>query len=749
MNLFYKRPLLLALSFFILLSAVAPTLNFILRSYLLTAAIIITLLLLILTITLKLSSNNYSKLAFNALLSAFFCALSLLSSHVFLDVTLKNAEGIDGRQEIVARIEECTFAADYTSTYVATLLELNGEMTNVKIELSSKGPSELSQGDVISAVAIFYTVSEDNYGFNERNNNISKGILLYAEFEEYTVLENFGNSPRYFFTNLRDVLLKRVDSGTAKSSSAIIKALLLGDKSSLENSTTLNYRRMGITHILSISGTHFTILLGMLAFILSSLGFNKKLSYFLLIPFALFYMGLTGFSESVCRSGIMAIIAYSGFLLGRNKDSYTALAFAVTLILLASPNAVFSVSLWLSFVSTFTIVLTMDIFGNLKQAFCKSKFLGKVFWGIFISLTISVLISLATLPIIAAVFGEISIISPLTNLLIVPLFSVVLYLAPFCVLLPNFSLITYIADKTCELIAKVSDYICQFDNLLVSVNYTFVILISAASLVLVLILAALPLKRKLLTILPLLVGFCAIAIGISVSKVQNFDKVKITYFTEGVNDGFTVLSENKSLCIDISSGASAPTYKAEYIAAENHNPEIAAFVFTHYHLRHINMFSRLCSRTNVQSVYLPIATDADSSVHMEAIVEVANSLNVPIVTFNYGDPFKFGECEITIFEPIHISRSTHPVINLQITAKDTDTLYLGSSFFETEFEFEELASNAEYVVLGQHSPVTKKEYTIESNATMICGSETIAKMTNLQNSSIILSESSEYEILAE
>lgn len=749
MNLFYKRPLLLALSLFILINAVSVILSFKLRTYLLTASSVLFIIILSVEIFLFLSKSKWHRVTFNTLLCVFLCTASLLSSHLFFDKKLEHLNKISGNCEIVARIEECTFHADYTSTYVATILSINDENVNIKGELSSTGPSELIKGDIICTTATFCELSENNYGFNEKNNNISKGILLNAEFDDYSVIENRANSFHFLFSNIRESIIKRLDNGTARSSGGMIKALLLGDKSSLVDSTSLNFRRMGITHILSISGTHFTVLLGLLTFILSSLGFNKKIIYFVLIPFALFYMGLTGFSESVCRSGIMAIMAYSGFLFGRNKDSYTALAFAVTLILLISPNTVLSVSLWLSFVSTFTIILSMDLFNNLKYTFLKMRLIGKLLWGILTSITVSVLISIVTLPIVAAVFGEISIISPISNLLVVPLFTIVLYLAPFCVLFPNFSFITLATDKLCDLIYYISNFICQADNLLISVNFTFIIVISSIGCVVALIFAALPLKRKLFTLLPLLAGFLIIAAGLFQYNYFNYDKVKVTYFSEGNNDGFSVISHNNALCIDISSGASAPTYKAEYIASQNHCPEIKAFVFTHYHTRHISMFRKLCARTKIQSVYLPVTSDSDSYTHMSAIIEIAEKMNIPVMPISYGEPFTFGDCLITIFEPIYISRSTHPVINLQISSENTDTLYLGSSFYETDFEYMNLTKAAEFIVFGQHSPVTKKEYSIDSDATMVFGSETIAKMANAENSAIILKENSEYEILAE
>lgn len=743
MNLFYRRPLLLALSVFILTAAVSSKITGLLSCFCIITSALTTIVLLFLTVAILMKSR-FVKVLFNTFICLFFCFTALISSHIFFNKTLAVAESFFGEARIIARIDTCEYKANYTSVYIAKLCKITDNTENFYIELASNGPSELQRGDIVSTVATFYPFSENNYGFNERNTNISNNILAYAEFENAEIIGREERTLKYFFSDMRDSISDRI--GNDADSSGMIKALLIGDRSDLESGTALNYRRMGISHILSISGTHFTILLGMIAVILSSMGLGKKSVYFLLIPIALFYMGLTGFSESVCRAGIMAIISYSAFLLGRNKDAYTALFVSVTVILLISPSAVLSISLWLSFTATFAILILNELFDGLKKLFLKLKFFGKFLFAIITSILISTFISIMTLPLVASVFGEISLISPVANILVVPLFTVFMYISPFYILFPCLPL-ARICDAIYFVINCLTDYICSVDNLLVSLKHSFVVPISVVCMAFMLLLIALPLRHRKLILLPPLVCVMILTVAICTFNYVRYDQTDIVYFTEGESDGIVITSQNKTMCIDISTGASSPAYRAEYIAEQCYSPEIAAYLFTHYHSRHVSMFAKLCSRTHVQTVYLPNTNNADSAAYMHSIADTAEERGIDVIWFNYNEPTSFFGSELTVFEPIYISRSTHPVINLQIASNNYEVLYLGSSFSETNFDYASLADGAEYILFGQHNPVPKKRFYVSTNATAVFGSDKQAQLFDGNNFDTVLSKNGCYEIL--
>ena len=695
MNLFCKRPLLLALFFFLTTSTLCAFATTSVRLAGIYVSLLVSALLLCVSC---LCQKHLRRAFFNTLLCASLCLCAFFSSHSFFDRTLSVLENLKEPVTVVAEIKECTFSAPYSTTYTAKVETLDGDKQNFSICLSTDGDCVLKRGNRIQAVVRIEPFSRDIHGYDERSNNIAKGVLVLANFSEYTLLADASPTVESFFYNLRQSISDRIDTADMPGTAPLIKALLLGITEELEPATRLNFRRLGISHILSISGTHFTILLGMVMLVLSAIGLNKRVIYVLLIPLSLFYIGLTGFSPAVCRAGIMAVLSYWGFLSGRLRDSYTALFFAVSIILLLSPHAVLSIGLWLSFTATFSILIFMELFfaGRAQRKTLPHKIL----FIILSNFVISVSVSFFTLPITAACFGEISVITPLANLLLVPLFELFLYIAPSAVLFCNTDWITKLTEWIGSVILRPIDAICEADGLLVSVHHIFIVTVAVAGCIGTLLLIALPLKHRGLVAMPAALGILSIVIFLFAFYHAHGKETYITYFTSGDNDGIVLTDNNNTLCIDISNGGSAPAYKAEYIAAQNYSPELCGYMFTHYHDRHIQQFLKVSNRTNIQAVYLPISDKQEDLNRIASIAEIAENRSIRVVRFAYGEPIEFESCTVLLYPLQDIKRSTHDVLCLKILAKDKSILYLGSSYHEMNFALQEEILRADLPVMA-------------------------------------------------
>ena len=244
--------------------------------------------------------------------------------------------------------------------------------------------------------------------------------------------------------------------------------------------------------------------------------------------------------------------------------------------------------------------------------------------------------------------------------------------------------------------------------------------------------------------MPPLLSVILISILVITHTHLNFDNSFLTYYVQGGNDGIVITSENECMCIDISSGASDSAYRAEYIAEENYCPEISAFMFTHCHSLHINMFAKLCNRTNIHAVYLP-KSESDTQGYILSVADVAKENGVEIFWFDYGTPIDFNGCKIIVFSPVYISRSTHPVICLEIS-NEKDVLYLGSSFNDTKIDYSDYVSTAETIIFGQHSPLAKKEYEFDCSAELIYGNYSVWELSKTENNGEILKENGEYRL---
>lgn len=678
---------------------------------------------------------------FTLLLCMFFGTCAMLCAYMFFDRTLAPLEAQTEAVDITATITKANYIADYTSVYDAEVSRFGDEEKRFTAELSFDGEVELEVGDVVSATVNCSMFETDLYGYNERSNRLAHGVLIACAVSEYSVT---GKQPLPFFTRIRTVLAARIDRVFKTDTAAMLKALLIGDKDGLAASVTRDFRRLGISHILAISGTHFSVLLGLLASLLRLLRLNKKQIYVLLIPAAFLYMGISGFSASVCRAGIMALLTYFAFLLGRTRDAYTALFAAVCLLIVVYPYAVLDIGLWLSFTATFSILVLNELFAKIHLPVGRGGRILSFLFGQLSRPALTVAVFFGSLPVTAICFGETSLAAPLGNLLIVPLFELFLYLAPFSVLLCGYAPVVQLTEDACLLICRAAAWLADGDDLVISLRQPLVLPIAACGVTLTLLLLFLRLKHPVFIALPALLTLAALAVYIPMFNASFAATDRAVFLAEGKNDGFVVASDGETLYIDVSTGASAPTRRAAYIAEQLYDPELDGYMPTHYHMLHISTFTKLVSRTRIKRLYLPpVVRESDYNVRA-ALAATAKRNGVDVVEVDYDTPIPFANCRITLTAPQMLKRSTHPVICLSVATNEDKVLYLGSSFGDTALDAESMMQDAGLVVLGQHAPVTKHTFTLKNEAVLLFANAEIADFADFPSEALALRKNGSY-----
>ena len=139
----------------------------------------------------------------------------------------------------------------------------------------------------------------------------------------------------------------------------VAKALLLGDKSGVDEATRLTYTATGAVHVLAVSGLHTGVIAAVVVFVMSML-FGKRwpwLRFVLLLLALLAYALLTGMSPSVVRSSFMFALVFAGKILREDSQPLNNLGAAAVLTLLISPAALFSLGFQLSYLAVAGILL--------------------------------------------------------------------------------------------------------------------------------------------------------------------------------------------------------------------------------------------------------------------------------------------------------------------------------------------------------------------------------------------------------
>lgn len=208
---------------------------------------------------------------------------------------------------------------------------------------------------------------------------------------------------------------------------ALLEAMLLGQRTRISETLKTAFARTGTAHILAISGLNVGIVVAVLFFLLRSLGGPRVMPYGVTMFFIVAYVLITGASASVVRAGAMAIVFLTSFVIERENDPMNSLALAAFLILLFDPNSLFAIGFQLSFLSVLSILLFFQLFmDGWSSLFQKSP--NPVFKFFLESNALTLSASLGVTGLIAYYFGNVSLISPLANLVVVPLSSLVIVL---------------------------------------------------------------------------------------------------------------------------------------------------------------------------------------------------------------------------------------------------------------------------------------------------------------------------------
>lgn len=202
--------------------------------------------------------------------------------------------------------------------------------------------------------------------------------------------------------------------------SSVLGAIFLGDKYGLSDELKEKLNISGTRHIVAISGMHMIIMTQIFLYLALAVGLWRGQAFYL-VSFLLFsYIIMIGAPASAVRAGIMAGLLLLAQKVGRLRSADRAVVFAATVMLAVNPSLLAAdVGFQLSFAAVLSIIY-------LKPMIDKKMARLPDFMQLKDILTMTLAAQLGTLPILIFQFGQISLISPLANLMIVPLLPVIM-----------------------------------------------------------------------------------------------------------------------------------------------------------------------------------------------------------------------------------------------------------------------------------------------------------------------------------
>ena len=198
----------------------------------------------------------------------------------------------------------------------------------------------------------------------------------------------------------------------------LAKALLLGAKHELSDDFYLVAQQMGIAHVFAVSGLHVGVIGSVILFLFAQCGWARSWFGFLLLAVILtIYTMLAGLPASAIRASLMILLAGLAFRFYRPPDPISFLSLAAVVLLLDNPYLLWNAGFQLSFGVTLSLLLFVQPI---------SKHLSMIPFG-WLRNSVAVVLAawLGSVPISAWHFYTTSIITPLCNMILVPLVSIV------------------------------------------------------------------------------------------------------------------------------------------------------------------------------------------------------------------------------------------------------------------------------------------------------------------------------------
>lgn len=606
MGLFYNRPFALAC---ICLAATAFLCYFLNATACLWVALGLFLTAAVATVVSFLRKR---RAVFLIGLCLLFSSMAALSSSCLLHARSEWHESLIGTEvEIkgtVLSVEETRWGGEELEV---ALYRLNGDPCYDTVRLRSSFSTEISVGDAMRArVTCERFFSDADY--DARATALSDGIFGVMRLSDAESIERAADAPvslRAMMLSWRAELAARLSDAIGGEEGALCVAFLLGDKSLLSADSILHFRRVGVSHLLALSGLHVSILIAFLEFVLKKLTCPRTIRAVTVILLSLAYLLLTGCSLSTVRAVLMCCTLMLAFLFRGSYDSFTSLCAALALILLLSPWAIGDLGMWMSFLAAGSIIiftpLMLRVREFLRENFHGGGVLSKAALWLASSFLVGVVANLAMAPIQGFLFGELPLLSiPATILLSYPL-TAVLILSMLCLILPP---IGVLCRAVAAAILSCTELFSGLEGILLPINDA----VSFGILILLSLLLILVVTLKLRSpIRWMCVAFALWLLLIPASclvTAVGFDRLEISYVSEesGTGEMLLVARAGQCIAINLSSEIDYHPYAISKGAHALRCTEVDDLVLTSYSEADVEMLSGVAGRVLVRCLRLPI-----------------------------------------------------------------------------------------------------------------------------------------------
>ncbi len=423
-------------------------------------------------------------------------------------------------------------------------------------------------GDIITLTDCNFLEIENDYLFNAKDYYKSRHIFLRVNDAESVDIEYTNSAKvRKILKSFRESMISRIRLAIGDETGGFLTGMIFGEKQYIDDNTKTALYRSGIGHVLAVSGLHVSIIASIAMMIMKKLKVNKFIGFGAVNLLFMLFISLAEYPVSAIRAMIMLDIMYSAHLFRRQSDALNSIAVAVMIISLADPYAVYNSGFIMSVSGTFGIA----VFGHYMAEKTERKSVS--------ALIISICTTFCIIPVSLYYSEETSLISPLTNIILVPLCTSAMIFGLIYVITGGFmTFLLYTADILIKPVIFISNVISSVSFLKFPRMNDFLPSMLILSWIIIVCLYLYSESKRIVSFsVAVSVFICSVVFAVSGKLMDNH--VIIAVLGKGSNAVVTISHNGRTDVIDLSGHYRSAEYVRKYLSVNGIN-EVGMLILT-------------------------------------------------------------------------------------------------------------------------------------------------------------------------
>lgn len=448
-----------------------------------------------------------------------------------------------------------------------------------------------------------------------------------------------------FITKIKYKIEETFSKFLPNNYAGIINGMLNGDTKNVSKDVLENFKNSGVTHLLAVSGSNIAYIVVFLTIAFNKI-FGRHFSYYIILASIVVFIFVSGASASVVRAGIMAILNIGATLLSKKSNTLNNIYISALFLLCVNPLTVYDVGFILSFVGTFGIVVLSPKINSFVYKYIKRKNIAET-----IGVTLSAQIMLT--PIMMYYFNTFSLLSLITNFLVIPISGFLTLLGFIAVLIGVINM--RLAQVACYSIYTLTYFMLKITSIFGNIKWANILaptpkLWMMVFYYLIIFLKIRPIKnrRKVYRVM-----FGLIIIYIILSNLPR-NYIKLNMIDVGQGDSIYIeTTKKKAILID-----GGGTEGSDYDVGENillpyllnkGKMVIDLIIVSHPHEDHIEGVLTVVEKLKVKEVI--ISENVEDTELTDKLIRLCQKRNTKVLKVSKRDTFFVDGIEFSVLHP--------------------------------------------------------------------------------------------------